>query len=180
MRYYKYHNVTEAIRVPLQQFRLNQCGVPGYGEKIDGDARAFGDCSRNYLVTRGKRAGEGNRTPVCSLGSCRSTIELHPRGELRVYSGEVRNRNYCQEITSSSLVPVFLSGAGPGIAPIADLFRMTTQSHRRSRLQQIRHAEVYGVGEPNCHSWYPCARRTVFPMDHNIAVDLADSGPWSG
>jgi hypothetical protein len=24
------------------------------------------------------RAGEGNRTPVCSLGSCRSTIELHP------------------------------------------------------------------------------------------------------
>jgi hypothetical protein len=26
-------------------------------------------------------AGEGNRTLVCSLGSCRSTIELHPRGE---------------------------------------------------------------------------------------------------
>ncbi len=25
-------------------------------------------------------AGEGNRTLVCSLGSCRSTIELHPRG----------------------------------------------------------------------------------------------------
>src|SRR5215211_6867595 len=25
------------------------------------------------------RAGEGNRTLVCSLGSCRSTIELHPR-----------------------------------------------------------------------------------------------------
>jgi hypothetical protein len=24
-------------------------------------------------------AGEGNRTLVCSLGSCRSTIELHPR-----------------------------------------------------------------------------------------------------
>ena len=23
-------------------------------------------------------AGEGNRTLVCSLGSCRSTIELHP------------------------------------------------------------------------------------------------------
>ncbi len=27
----------------------------------------------------GKKAGEGNRTPVCSLGSCRSAIELHPR-----------------------------------------------------------------------------------------------------
>ena len=24
-------------------------------------------------------AGEGNRTPVYSLGSCRSTIELHPQ-----------------------------------------------------------------------------------------------------
>src|SRR5213595_157964 len=28
-----------------------------------------------------RRAGEGNRTPVCSLGSCRSAIELHPRSE---------------------------------------------------------------------------------------------------
>ncbi len=27
-------------------------------------------------------AGEGNRTLVCSLGSCRSTIELHPRPRL--------------------------------------------------------------------------------------------------
>ena len=28
----------------------------------------------------GNGAGEGDRTLVCSLGSCRSTIELHPRG----------------------------------------------------------------------------------------------------
>ena len=28
-------------------------------------------------------AGDGNRTHVCSLGSCRSTIELHPRGRQR-------------------------------------------------------------------------------------------------
>jgi hypothetical protein len=27
-------------------------------------------------------AGEGNRTLVCSLGSCRSTIELRPRADL--------------------------------------------------------------------------------------------------
>jgi hypothetical protein len=27
------------------------------------------------------KAGEGNRTLVCSLGSCHSTIELHPRFE---------------------------------------------------------------------------------------------------
>src|SRR5215468_4168927 len=31
-----------------------------------------------------KRAGEGNRTPVCSLGSCRSTIELHPQGRFSI------------------------------------------------------------------------------------------------
>src|SRR5438874_10393126 len=28
--------------------------------------------------TERQSAGEGNRTLVCSLGSCRSTIELHP------------------------------------------------------------------------------------------------------
>ena len=36
-------------------------------------------------VSIGNSAGEGNRTLVCSLGSCRSAIELHPRagrGEL--------------------------------------------------------------------------------------------------
>ena len=33
------------------------------------------------MLYKGKRrgAGEGNRTPVVSLGSCCSTIELHPR-----------------------------------------------------------------------------------------------------
>lgn len=31
----------------------------------------------------GNGADEGNRTPVCSLGSCRSTIELHPRSVAR-------------------------------------------------------------------------------------------------
>ena len=34
-------------------------------------------CKAVFIV---KIAGEGNRTPVCSLGSCRSAIELHPRG----------------------------------------------------------------------------------------------------
>src|SRR5580693_5207139 len=29
-------------------------------------------------------AGEGNRTLVCSLGSCRSAIELHPQNQLLV------------------------------------------------------------------------------------------------
>src|SRR5207249_7202415 len=35
------------------------------------------------LIFIGKIAGEGNRTLVCSLGSCRSTIELHPRRNFR-------------------------------------------------------------------------------------------------
>src|ERR1043166_2073853 len=35
----------------------------------------------NFATARKRMAGagEGNRTPVCSLGSCRSAIELHPR-----------------------------------------------------------------------------------------------------
>ena len=37
-----------------------------------------------------KRAGEGNRTLVCSLGSCRSTIELHPRRNNSVVSDTFR------------------------------------------------------------------------------------------
>src|SRR5438874_13705775 len=38
---------------------------------------------RAYLPLKTKeKAGEGNRTPVCSLGSCRSAIELHPRSEI--------------------------------------------------------------------------------------------------
>ena len=53
------------------------------------------ECEEQFLcraVSRGgwsvcknaKRAGEGNRTLVCSLGSCHSTIELHPPKELQI------------------------------------------------------------------------------------------------
>src|SRR5438034_2738230 len=35
-------------------------------------------------------AGEGNRTPVCSLGSCRSTIELHPQWNFRFSIADFR------------------------------------------------------------------------------------------
>ena len=41
------------------------------------------DQSPNSLVYHREKAGEGNRTPVCSLGSCRSTIELHPQKDFR-------------------------------------------------------------------------------------------------
>jgi hypothetical protein len=43
-----------------------------------------------YPVLRGKIAGEGNRTPVCSLGSCRSAIELHPQRDFGCSMFEVR------------------------------------------------------------------------------------------
>ena len=38
-------------------------------------------------------AGEGNRTLVCSLGSCRSTIELHPHWTPPLLIGSCRRRN---------------------------------------------------------------------------------------
>src|SRR5438105_2107497 len=37
---------------------------------------------RPVQLSFGAGAGEGNRTLVCSLGSCRSTIELRPRSQL--------------------------------------------------------------------------------------------------
>jgi hypothetical protein len=41
------------------------------------------------------KAGEGNRTLVCSLGSCRSTIELHPqRRERANMEGETGFANH--------------------------------------------------------------------------------------
>ena len=55
-----------------------------------------------------KQAGEGNRTLVCSLGSCRSTIELHPRGDFdfRFSIGDC-NRNKrsrrCGSLTATKL-----------------------------------------------------------------------------
>ena len=56
--------------------------------KREGDASeemfnngGFGRAVAHFVASRQTGAGEGNRTPVCSLGSCRSTIELHPRGE---------------------------------------------------------------------------------------------------
>ena len=57
-------------------------GQPEFREQITG--RQFCVESQRDLETFGRRvfrrgAGEGNRTLVCSLGSCRSTIELHPR-----------------------------------------------------------------------------------------------------
>src|SRR5262245_2595579 len=39
---------------------------------------------RSAQIAPNLGAGEGNRTLVCSLGSCRSTIELRPRSQARI------------------------------------------------------------------------------------------------
>jgi hypothetical protein len=38
-------------------------------------------CQTDYWFLLSTGAGEGNRTLVCSLGSCRSTIELRPQNQ---------------------------------------------------------------------------------------------------
>ena len=52
------------------------------------------------------RAGEENRTLVCSLGSCRSTIELHPQNRFATvvtlasfcHSGGAKQRALCDGV----------------------------------------------------------------------------------
>jgi hypothetical protein len=53
----------------------------GLGREAQGCGRRgdFLDTSLSINHVGSTGAGEGNRTLVCSLGSCRSTIELHPR-----------------------------------------------------------------------------------------------------
>jgi hypothetical protein len=59
----------------------------------------------NFPVKIG--AGDGNRTHVCSLGSCRSTIELHPRPLSFVTQASV------------FVSRCFPSGASLGLGPLA-------------------------------------------------------------
>jgi methylphosphotriester-DNA--protein-cysteine methyltransferase len=52
---------------------------------LSANVRKGSDATFVHVIYEGekRKAGEGNRTPVCSLGSCRSTIELHPRADFR-------------------------------------------------------------------------------------------------
>src|SRR6185369_6017556 len=56
---------------------------PVRSDGVKGNAVASEQQCPKYQLGHRKRtkagAGEGNRTLVCSLGSCRSTIELRPR-----------------------------------------------------------------------------------------------------
>ncbi len=57
-------------------------------------ARLLGSVAVKFLIG----AGEGNRTPVFSLGSCCSAIELHPRYllvTLRAAQGQARRPSAC-------------------------------------------------------------------------------------
>ncbi len=44
--------------------------------------------STNAYMRFLEKAGEGNRTLVCSLEGCRSTIELHPRSVFQTWSAK--------------------------------------------------------------------------------------------
>ena len=55
----------------------NRCKIQTTDFILDLPVRHF--CCRRMAASKPFGAGEGNRTLVCSLGSCRSTIELRPR-----------------------------------------------------------------------------------------------------
>ena len=71
-----------------------------------------------------EKAGEGNRTLVCSLGSCRSTIELHPREPVADSCSLLRKWTfgYCQEITSSERVVPFRNLPSNFLSPTTPSF----------------------------------------------------------
>src|SRR5947208_8541327 len=58
------------------------------------------------LVFIGKIAGEGNRTPVCSLGSCHSTIELHPRRDSQFSIADLRFASREQSLPRNHVVVI--------------------------------------------------------------------------
>jgi hypothetical protein len=59
-------------------------------------------------------AGEGNRTLVCSLGSCRSTIELRPRTGTTYsesYAPHKVGRDGLSEARSTAVLPLIARSA---------------------------------------------------------------------
>lgn len=101
---------------PLESGKVQILTIgPGGSSEINEEAyyeqpRSHG-ISREYrhqnckqLIIR--RAGEGNRTLVSSLGSSCSTIELHPRRRRRNYSAEL-TKNFLLKAPPVSSVPSF-------------------------------------------------------------------------
>ncbi len=60
--------------------------VGGFVHRLKTDSGCGASFQRAHRASKSRGAGEGNRTLVCSLGSCRSAIELHPRGRHSTYS----------------------------------------------------------------------------------------------
>src|SRR5829696_3369121 len=65
-------------------------------------------------------AGEGNRTLVCSLGSCRSAIELRPRWADNIGAGRCRQACFARHCRGRDRVPTLLSACPPAYDPAAD------------------------------------------------------------
>src|SRR5205823_2107591 len=80
-------------------------------------------------------AGEGDRTLVCSLGSCRSTIELRPLGHPSIaYGNSARNRlGPSTRLRFTSAWRVSPPRRGAALAKPVMLRRISPASQGRSR-----------------------------------------------
>src|SRR5690606_18682414 len=82
-------------------------------------------------VMVGSGAGEGNRTLVCSLGSCRSTIELRPRCFILPRRRVAMSSSGSMSAAIFDLEPPILRIESPIVSATLDAGGMT--AHARTR-----------------------------------------------
>src|SRR5258708_40363664 len=89
---------TDLLLIGLREAGNLRNGLFERSDRWSNLAHSRSQKSRIWLVRRSRKfgAGEGNRTLVCSLGSCRSAIELRPQTiELVWYSKSATPANHC-------------------------------------------------------------------------------------
>ena len=101
-------------------------------------------------LLRDGSAGEGNRTPVCSLGSCRSTIELHPRRDFRFSIADSRFAS-----SEQSLPGNYVAGTG-------EIVQTTTLGGKSRRWRRQR----------RCRPTPQCAVLTKRPRNNSVVQGL--------
>src|ERR1700750_1139385 len=85
-------------------------------------------------------AGEGNRTLVCSLGSCRSTIELHPRRGSATDAVAPADARIANGDASPSRTPRV-----PDSKPLEQLFRRERREEAQRPLERRARARLVVV-----------------------------------
>src|SRR4030095_8820852 len=121
-------------------------------------------CSKEFAIKQltERKAGEGNRTLVCSLGSCRSTIELHPQRNFRFSIADVRFAS--REITATKSRRLPPSHRCPEFAPCPKTTRLL--QFQADLAQRLRlHRTDWLCCYRRCHRSRFCK---VFPRDRNI------------